>query len=385
MVRIAILVRSLNYGGAERQITTLATALDRTRFDVTVLSFYSGGQFESELAQAHVKVISLQKLGRWDLVSFFWRLLKTLRTIKPHLLLSYLDVPNVISVLLKPCLPSTKVLWGIRTAGIDSAHHDWLTSISLRLERLLARFADLVIVNSNAGFRHFSAKGYPVTRMVVVPNGIDTELFNMQPGSRAKIREEWHVSADAIVVGLVCRLEPAKGVETFLRAASQVNSQNRLTQFVCVGRGIESYQFNLRQLASELGIADRVLWVGSRTDMPDVYNGLDILVSASNNEGFSNVIAEAMASGVPCIVTNVGVSAWIVGNTGQVVKPGNAEELADAIVKWTATDLKLLGETARQRIVDNFSVFRLVENTERHMSQMVEPELLSVRAGEASE
>jgi glycosyltransferase involved in cell wall biosynthesis len=114
--------------------------------------------------------------------------------------------------------------------------------------------------------------------------------------------------------------------------------------------------------------------------MPDVYNGLDILVSASNNEGFSNVIAEAMASGVPSIVTNVGDSAWIVGNTGQVVKPGNAEELANAIVKWTATDLKLLGETARQRIVDNFSVFRLVENTERHMSQMVEPELLSVRA-----
>ena len=152
--------------------------------------------------------------------------------------------------------------------------------------------------------------------MAVIPNGIDTSRFREMPGSGARLRALWGVRDDQILIGLVGRLDYMKDHPTFLRAAAKLTHHNDSVRFVCVGGGPISYAAQLKDLSSELGLHDRIVWAGDQDDMPSVYSALDLLVSSSSGEGFSNVIGEAMACGVPCVVTDVGDSALIVGETG---------------------------------------------------------------------
>jgi glycosyltransferase involved in cell wall biosynthesis len=152
----------------------------------------------------------------------------------------------------------------------------------------------------------------------------------------------------------------------FLKAAAILSKERQDVHFVCIGNGSENYKQQLHQLALELNISQRVIWTGGRSDMPAVYNALDIVCSASAyGEGFSNVIGEAMACGIPCVVTDVGDSAWIVGDTGLVVPPQNTEALKTAMSSLVE-NLKINGccrEYIRERILTQFSVEQLVLKT----------------------
>jgi len=140
-------------------------------------------------------------------------------------------------------------------------------------------------------------------------------------------------------------------------------------RFVCVGDAPADYQRDYQRelgaLGEELGLHGRLVWAGAREDMPAVYSALDIACSSSWGEGFPNVIGEAMASGVPCVVTDVGDSAWIVGETGFVVSPKDPQELAKSLQKAITFEEKneLDREMIRQRIIDNFSLSAFVEKT----------------------
>jgi glycosyltransferase involved in cell wall biosynthesis len=151
----------------------------------------------------------------------------------------------------------------------------------------------------------------------------------------------------------------------FLNAAALLAKKRKETRFVCVGGGPDDYQASLHRLARSLGLEERLLWVGIREDMPAVHNALDVAVSSSSyGEGSSNVIGEAMACGVPCVVTNVGDSAWVVGDTGMVVPPKNPVALMNAIDRSLDEPLCSPAQI-RRRIVERLSVETLVVDTER--------------------
>ncbi|MHC5827541.1 MAG: glycosyltransferase, partial [Nostoc sp.] len=159
-----------------------------------------------------------------------------------------------------------------------------------------------------------------------------TERFQPNPEAGLQVRTEWRISKDTILIGLVGRLDPMKDHPTFLKAVALLCKEREDIRFVCVGMGSHEYAQELYQLAEELEVAEKVIWAGGRADMPDIYNALDINCSSSSyGEGFSNVIGEAMACGVPCVVTDVGDSAWIIGDTGIVVPPNNPEALKAGI------------------------------------------------------
>jgi len=199
----------------------------------------------------------------------------------------------------------------------------------------------------------------------VIPNGIDVERFRPDQELRRKIRGEWGVGPDQKVIGLVARFDPMKDHFTFLRAAKLLLKERSDVLFVCVGDGQGKYAHNVRRFSLELGLGDSVRWIGSRNDMEAVYNGLDILSrSSSYGESFSNVIAEAMAAGKPCVVTDVGDSGHIDGDTGIVVPPGKADELKcalDTLLKRLDSDI---GKHARERVCQLFSRERLVVDTD---------------------
>ncbi|ODG97543.1 group 1 glycosyl transferase [Nostoc sp. KVJ20] len=365
--KIVFLIRSLNYGGSERQLVTLVKALDKQCFDVTVLCFYPSGSLslDQDLKDSGIPVICLEKQGRWDLFGFFWRLIQHLQRIHPDVLHGYIGIPNLLTIFLKLFFPSTRMIWGIRSSNVDLDFYDWLGRLVFRLECLLSRFPDLIIVNSYAGQAYYLTHGFPANKMTVIPNGIDIELFKPDQAARIKVRSLWGISEDTILIGLVGRLDIRKDHPTFLRAAALLSEKRQNVRFVCVGSGSENYARELYELADELGISDQVIWVKACADMSAIYNALNIVVSSSYTEGFLNVIGEAMSCSVPCVVTDVGDSALIVGNTDLVVPPKNPEALKTAMNRLIET----LGNNdcdrnqIRQRIIDQFSVAKLVLKT----------------------
>jgi len=367
-VNVLLLIRSLDPGGAERQLVVLAKGLRERGHYVTVVVFYAGGAMQMELAQAGITVHDLRKRGRWELVRFFLRLHGLVRRVRPEVLYAFLQLPNLLSVLLKVLHPTLRVIWGVRASNMDLAQYDRVTGFAYWLESRFAPFADHIIANSHAGAAVALSKGFPSQKLVVVPNAIDAERFAPDARARGRVRSEWEVDGEAFLIGLVGRLDPMKDHETFLKAAALLARERPDIRFACIGDGPPAYQSRLQTLTADLALEGKVLWLPAQQDMPAVFNALDILTSASSyGEGFSNVIGEAMACGIPCVVTDVGDSAWIVGDAERVVSPRDPEALCRALIKvldLSVEEQARLGENARLRVQRKFSVERLVSETE---------------------
>ena len=357
---IVFLIRSLNYGGAERQLLTLAQHLDRTQFTPIVLAFYGGGPSAAGLNAAGVKVISLNKTGRWDLLGFAWRLAREIRRLQPQIIYSFMDLPNLCALGLR-LVTRARIVWGVRVSELELERRDWLVRGGFRLAARLARRADLVICNSHAGRDFHLARGYPAKQTIVIHNGIDTARFTLARATGHLLRRAWGVRDEEKLVGLVARLDPIKDHPTFLQAAAQLASQRPDTRFICVGDGPANYLRELQKQADELGLSGKIIWESGRDDLPAVYNALNALVLSSVGEGFPNVVAEAMACGVICVVTDVGDAAQIVGPHGAVVPPKDADALALALAQvLNATPAPF---ALRARIVENFSAEKLAQQT----------------------
>ncbi|WP_243038985.1 glycosyltransferase [Dyella sedimenti] len=363
---ILFLTRSLARGGAERQLVLLASGLHRKGWRVEVACFYAGGAFQRELEQSGVSVIDLAKRGRWDLPGFLWRFCRLIRKRQPDIVHGYLPVPNMLSLGARILRPDTKVVWGVRASNIDLVHYDWLSHLTFRMQCRLSRMAALIIANSSAGLEYHAARGFPREKMKVVPNGIDTARFRFDVVGRERMREKWDVPQRARLVGLVGRLDPMKDHANFLDAVARLQDRLEDCWFVCIGDGATSYQAELARLADTLGLRGRVIWAGACDDMPAAYSALDIVVSSSKGEGFPNVVAEAMSCGRPCVVTDVGDSAMLVGETGVIVPPGNSKALAmgiETLCSRLSDDCQAMSDGARDRITDHFGRESLIDAT----------------------
>jgi glycosyltransferase involved in cell wall biosynthesis len=372
---VLFLIPSLAAGGAERQLIGLAAGLHRAGWRVRVLTFHDGGAFAADLIAQGVAVESVGRRGRWDVLGFAARLVRSVRRDRPDVLHSYLLAANIAAVLLKPLVRRPRVVWGVRASNMNLAHYGRSATLIFAISCRLARFADLIICNSTAGLEFHVGRGYPRGRTVMIPNGIDTEAFRPDPAARHTIRASWGVTDDQVLVGVVGRIDPMKDHRTFLRAAALVAADRPDTRFVCVGGGPASERETLEHLTAELGLADRVTWTGGRSDLPAVDNALDLLVSSSSwGEGFPNVVAEAMASGVPAVVTDVGDSALVVGAAGWVCEAADPTELGRAIGAALASPEERIrrGSLARERVVTEFSEERRDRATAAELTRLIE-------------
>jgi glycosyltransferase involved in cell wall biosynthesis len=375
-VRLLFVIRSLDYGGAERQLITLAKGLDKNRFSVSVMTFYDGGALRPEIEGTdNIQILSLKKRGRWDWLRCLHNFDRAIRELKPQIVHGYLGTANELSLLAR-ARTGARVVWGLRASHVDLARYDWLCTCSHRVGAWLSRFADLIIVNSYAGKKDNIADGYAEERMLVIHNGIDTERFLPNRALRSTTRRVWGVGESEVLIGLVARLDPMKDHPNFLRAADLFCKRRADVRFVCIGNGPADYKRELQSLANQLRLRDCLHWADDHCDMVAAYNALDLATSASNcGEGFSNAIAEAMACGTPCVVTDVGDSARIIGNPEQVVLPGNPQGLATAwqrILDLEPAQRAMLSRSLRERIVQEFSLQQLVDKTEFALLQLVE-------------
>jgi glycosyltransferase involved in cell wall biosynthesis len=363
----------LNYGGAEMQVTILANGLARSGHAVSVLVFYPNGPLRERLSP-DVTVRCLGKHGRWDVIGFLRGLFRVLDEEQPDVLYTFLPVANLLACLTRLRSPKLKLVWGVRASDVDLARYDWVSRLTYWLERGFSHCPSLIIANSEAGRRYAVSRGFPDNdRFIVIPNGIDVEHFRPDAKLRGAVRAEWGVLPHETLVGIVARLDPMKDYPSFLEAAAKLARRERGLRFVSVGAGPEDYAAVLQEQARALGLEERMIWAGPRSDLPAVYNALDLLVSSSVSEGFSNVLGEAMACGLPCVATDVGDAREILGDSDTVVPPCNPEALVAGIVallERLRMERASLGTRLRQRIAENFSVEMLVQRTKAALETM---------------
>jgi glycosyltransferase involved in cell wall biosynthesis len=204
--------------------------------------------------------------------------------------------------------------------------------------------------------------------MALIPNGIEIDRFHPDASARDWLLDQLNLSRDVILIGLVARFDPMKDQGTFLRAAAFLAEKERSVHFIMVGKGMVLYNRDLIHLLDNNRLRGRVHLLGLRQDIPRIMAALDIHSSSSAfGEGFSNTIGEAMACGVPCVVTDVGDSARIVGDTGIDIPPKDPEALAGAwlkLLKMGEEKRKAMGDQARSRIVENFEIGMVVQRFE---------------------
>ena len=194
--------------------------------------------------------------------------------------------------------------------------------------------------------------------MCVIPNGFDIYKFCPSDEKRNVIRTELNIDHNKIVVGMVARFDPQKNYRMFATVMGLINKQFPDVHFVLVGKGIDHQNKSLKSWLQDCSRENFNL-IGEREDIQSVMCSFDILVSSSNAEAFGNVIAEGMLTGLPCVVTDVGVCKDIVGDTGFSVKANNTASMTLALEKlitMTHHDRKTLGQNARERIKKKYNI-----------------------------
>jgi glycosyltransferase involved in cell wall biosynthesis len=365
-MKILLFIRSMAVGGSQRQLAMLATGLAGRSHDVAVVVLYDGEPMETLLAGSGVRLIGLGKSGRWDVFGPLVRLRQTLRSERPDIVYAFQATQTVLASLLLP-RDGGKLVFGIRAAGVHGQYYDSLSTLGYCLEARLSRRPALIIANSSAGRDDAVARGMPRDRMVVVPNGIDTETVRPDPAAGRVMRRQWGISDSAFVIGMVARLDPMKDHETFLAGAADFSRLHPDARFVCVGGGPQAYRQALDRRARALGLGERVVWAGEIPDAAAVYSAFDIAtLSSAFGEGFPNVVGEAMACERPVVATDVGDSAAIVDRYGETVPPGRPDLLCAG---WARLRDRLsrepdLGAAARAFIATHYGVAVMVQRTE---------------------
>ena len=347
---------SLVHGGAERTLTRVVPDggrdVDGTRHIVVTLR--DGGAFRPELDARGVGVISLGMRPGPSALLGWWRLVKVLRGCRPELVLTWLYHADLLGTLAAPFAGSPRLVWNLRGTAKLAAGSPWHTRATVRLLALLSRRPWAVAANSRAGRRDHEAIGYRPRRWCYLPNGFDTDVWRAAAQDRVAVRTELGLADDEVTVVMVARTHHQKDHPTLLAAWRQVNAAcPDPARLVLVGAGTE-------ELTAASPPEDRILALGSREDVPRLLRGCDLVVlSSAYGEGLPNVIGEAMATGLPAVVTDVGDAARLVDDTGWVVPPGDPDALAAALqaaITLSESARIRQGERARQVIEDRWSL-----------------------------
>jgi glycosyltransferase involved in cell wall biosynthesis len=376
-VRILHLITGLHPGGAETALYKLLSRLDNELFDSVVISLSSGGgpMIRGSIEALGVPVYSLGMQSRRPSPAAAWHLIRMIYQIRPNLIHGWMYHANLAATLARAALlKRVPIVWGVHQS-LDLKAEKKLKVAVIRSGARLSAWAERILYVSRVSADQHEAIGYRADRRLVIPIGFDCEQFRPDTGARASVRAELGLSEETPLIGLIARYHPMKDHANFLTAASLLMKQDSTTHFLLAGSCVD---FSNRELSAQIathGLQGRIHLLGERRDIPRLTAALNIACSSSSRwEAFPSVIGEAMACEVPCIVTDVGDSAWIVGETGRVVPPRDPIALSAAwreVLQMSQRDRAALGKRARARIVMNFSLDKVTKRHEELYAEII--------------
>lgn len=358
------IISGLGQGGAETVLYRLLTAPTQSERH-SVISMGEGGVFGPQLEAAGIRVYALKMQGVAGIAQGLWRLYRLLRDLRPDVVQTWMYHADLFGGVVARIAGIKALAWGVRNSGAELQKS---SRISRVLAWVCARVSGIVpgvivVCAENAAQRH-QDWGYKADRMLVISNGYDLTLWHPDADARCRLRAELQLTDSTPLVGSVARWNPLKDHANFVHALALSAKQHPEVRCVLIGQGMDSNNTELMALLQQYGVTDRVVLLGRRTDVPQWMNALDIHVLSSLAEGFPNVVAEAMATGTACVVTDVGDAVRMTGDTAWVAPPQDAIALSQAL-NQALTALGSSGmadrrERARQRVSRLYSLETMV-------------------------
>jgi glycosyltransferase involved in cell wall biosynthesis len=366
-IRLLKVVPTFMCGGTENQFMTLGRSLDPARFELEFACLRRWGAFADEVAARRIPLLecNVRSFRSVSAIGQQARLARHLAKRRIDIVHAYSFYGNVFAVPPARLAGVPVVIASIR----DRA--PYLSPMQKRVQRWACQFADCILVNALAVKDWLIGEGYDASKIVVIPNGVDLSRFEPVETSASPFRA-LGISAGTPVVLVVSRLNPLKGLESFLEAAALVTPAFPSARFVIVGDtnpNERAYWSVLTNLTERLGMAERVTFAGLRQDVPQLLAAATVSVMPSLNEALSNVLLESMAAGAPLVATRVGGTPEAIedGVNGLLVPPGDPTAMASAICRLLENPIRAarLGQAARQLINERFSMERMVNRTEQ--------------------
>lgn len=368
LIRIAHIITGLVPGGAERMLHRLIAGMDASLFENEIIVLTDLGPMATEIEACGVRVRALgMKRGVANPVHLP-RLVSWLRKSQLHIVQTWMYHADLVGGLAAKLAGVPGVVWNIRHGELRPDTVKRHTLWAARACALLSKRLPKRIVCCSETSRKFHANfGYAAGRMQVIPNGFDLDRFKPNPIQRVEVREAFRIPQGAPVIGLIGRKHPIKDHQSFMRAAGILHREFPEARFLLCGEGVTPDNSELIAWMRSAGIQNVCFLLGQREDIPRILNALDIATSASTGEGFPNVVAEAMACGIPCAVTDAGDSRFVVGETGRVVAPVAPADLANAwkgLLELSPEGRRQLKLAARDRIERKFSLTTVINQYE---------------------
>jgi glycosyltransferase involved in cell wall biosynthesis len=357
-------ITGLNIGGAEVMLARFAKSLQPTVYAPQVLSLMAPGVIADLLTVDGIPIRSLDLRQSHVTMRALPQLRKIAFQTNADLLHGWMYHGNLAASLAAFLDRRQPVVWSIHHSVDDISAEKRFTRWIIRLLAKLSRNVAAISYCSRVSAEQHEALGFDPSKRVIIPNGIDCDIFRPDMAARQKMHLRFGIPECRIVIGNVARAHPMKDHESFVRTLAALRDTGLDVHGLIIGAGHENGR--AKQVARELDIADRLSMPGPLGDIPEFLPGLDaFMLSSAWGEAFPLSAAEAMACGVPVVVTNVGDCGWLVGDPDLITTPrdpvGQAMSLR-RIFALQPNDRQQLGLTGRRRIIENFSLRKYTED-----------------------
>lgn len=360
-MRIVHVISNLGIGGAETMLVRLVREHAGKSTTHSVVSFLPGGVYAEVLRELGAEVVELEGQRSLRSAALLRPLGAALACAKPDLVQGWMYHGNVAASLAAMLgYYRAPVLWGIRQTLERLGDNRPLTRGFILAGTALGFHPRRVVYNSTVAAEQHEAYGYPKRKRATIYNGVDTRRFRPSVAARLSARAGLGLAPDAEVVGRVARNDPMKDHATLFKAFERLAARRPRVHLIVVGTGMDTSDRELAQLANLTGAPERVHFLGPQFKLEDLVPAFDVAVSSSRmSEGFQNVLAEAMACGVPAISTDIGEAGTIIGDPARLVPRSNPEALAAAvttILDLPAEQRREIGRRDRERIEAKFEI-----------------------------
>ena len=362
-MNVVHIIIGLEVGGAELMLKRLVDSQqEHSEWKHTIVSLSSLGKVGEQLRVGGHEVLALGVRSSAGVPLVLWKLTRFLHQRRPDIVQTWMYHADLLGGLAARMAGSCSIVWNIRSTAIPQGA--W--SVTYWIVRLCAicsySIPDRIICCANAAKTAHVKLRYAADKMTVIPNGYDFSAFELDLKSKIRGRLELGFNDGDIVIGVVGRFDPLKDFQNFVTAASLVAAKRGNVKFLMVGRGNEWSNATLRGWIESAGLVKSFHLVGQQTDVAYFLSVMDIFCLSSVNEAFPNVVVEAMAIGLPCVVTRAGDAADILGDDDFVVPVQDSISLADAMLQMCQldpVDRRILGERNARKVREKYGIEKI--------------------------
>ena len=327
----------------------------------SVVSLTDLGVVGDLLKAEGVQVTVLGMRNMLDVPRVVYQLFTLLRESRPEIVQTWMYHADLLGGLVARVAGVKSIIWGVRTTDVGSGGKRSTVAIR-KICALLSFFLPNVIVcAANSSRKAHAMLGYCDDKMLVIPNGFEISRLQASAQQRDSLRTQLGIRPEELVVGSLGRFNPVKDQANFIAASALVAKRYSSAKFLLVGRDLDVTNIKIMQLLEATGYSDRFILLGERQDVAVCLKAMDIFCLHSRTEGFPNVLGEAMCMALPCVTTDVGDAAYLLGGNGVVVPSQDAPALAEGLSKMFELDSEArftMGKAGQLRVYENFTLER---------------------------